>query len=198
MKTRRGTNQYKARYHKDIKSHLIFFVSLLFFFTVTNAYVNLDNFPPKANAEILSPIASPSASLNSEGKDSALPQLEVTTPVEEGPSQKDIEAYIKTIFGKDSKVAIAVSHVECNPANKAYPKCVYHTQHEYSVGIFQINLFNANQWIHAAKVPGETMEEKIESLKDPYINTLVAYKIFSAQGFLPWAGYTSGRYLDQL
>lgn len=115
-----------------------------------------------------------------------------------GPCQDDIEAYVKTIFGKDAKTAIAVSHVECNPQNKAYPACVYHTEHEYSVGIFQINLFNAKHSIHAAKVPGKTMEEKIEALKDPYINTLVAYKIFTASSWNPWAGFTSGRYLAHL
>jgi len=112
--------------------------------------------------------------------------------------QEQIDAYIRTIFGKDAKVAIAVNRVECNPANKQYPKCVYHTDHEYSVGIFQINLFNKTHAIHAAKVPGKTMEEKIESLKNPYINTLVAYKIFTSSGFAPWSGYSSGRYLDHM
>jgi hypothetical protein len=112
--------------------------------------------------------------------------------------QEEIDAYIRTIFGKDAKVAIAVNRVECNPKNKAYPRCVYHTEHEYSVGIFQINLFNKSHAIHAAKVPGKTMDDKIESLKDPFINTLVAHKIFTDSGFQPWAGYTSGRYLDHM
>lgn len=128
--------------------------------------------------------------------------IKVATPAAtlkvEPTIQQDVENYVKTIFGKDGKVAIAVSHVECNPSNKAYPKCVYHTDREYSVGIFQINLFNKDHMIHAAKVPGKTMEEKIEALKDPYINTLVAYKIYSHSGFNPWVGYTSGRYLDKL
>ena len=64
------------------------------------------------------------------------------TPKESVPTQEEIEAYVKTIFGKDARVAIAVSKNECNPANKQYPYCVFHTPHEYSVGIFQINLFN--------------------------------------------------------
>lgn len=110
-------------------------------------------------------------------------------------SQEEIDDYIDTIFGgKDGRIMRAINRVECNPANKAYPECVYHTEHEYSVGIFQINLFNSKHWIHAKKVPGETMEEKVEALKDPYINTLVAYKIFSDSSFTPWAGFTSGRY----
>lgn len=111
-----------------------------------------------------------------------------------GSQQEQIDNYIKTIFGKDATVAIAVQRVECNPQNKQYPKCVYHTEHEYSVGIFQINLYNSSHWIHAKKVPGETMEEKVEWLKNPYHNTLIAYKIFTDSGFNPWSGFTSGRY----
>lgn len=117
----------------------------------------------------------------------------------DSPSQQEIEDYVRVIFGRDSRVAIAVSKNECNPKHRDYPKCVLHTEHEYSVGIFQINLYNSRHWIHAQKVPGETMEEKIEWLKDPYHNTLVAFKIFSdSKGFSPWSAYTSGNYLKDL
>lgn len=127
------------------------------------------------------------------------PAVEVESQDSRGSSQQEeIDAYIRTIFGKDAKVFTAITRVECNPKNKQYPACVYHTEHEYSVGVAQINLFNKSHAIHAAKVPGDTMEEKIESLKDPYINVLVAYKIFTDSGFAPWAGYTSGRYLDHM
>jgi hypothetical protein len=131
------------------------------------------------------------------------PDLAVTittpTPKEPESNQKEeIDAYIRTIFGKDAKVFLAITRVECNPKNKQYPACVYHTDHEYSVGVAQINLFNKSHAIHANKVPGATMEDKIESLKNPYINVLVAYKIFTDSGFTPWTGYTSGRYLDHM
>lgn len=126
------------------------------------------------------------------------PSLAVTVEVAKPDESEAIDNYIRTIFGKDAKVAIAVNRVECNPKNKQYPACVYHTEHEYSVGIFQINLYNAKHWIHAKKVPGETMEQKIEWLKNPYNNTLIAYKIFTDSGFEPWSGYTSGRYLDHM
>lgn len=132
--------------------------------------------------------------------------LPVSTESQEAPTrsqddlqtQQEIESYIRTIFGKDARVAIAVSHNECSPQHRDYPACVLHTQHEYSVGIFQLNLFNERHWIHAAKVPGETMDEKIEWLKNPYHNTLVAYKIFKDSGFHPWTAYTSGNYLNDL
>jgi len=107
-------------------------------------------------------------------------------------SQDEIEDYIKTIFGKDSDLAIRVQHSECSPANRNYPRCVYHTDREYSVGIFQINLFNKDHSIHAGKIPGETMAEKIEWLKNPYNNTLVAFKIFKDSGFYPWSAYKRG------
>lgn len=111
------------------------------------------------------------------------------------PTQAEIEDYIRSIFGKEARVAIAVSHNECNPKNKQYPKCVAHTDKEYSVGIFQINLYNKTHWIHANKVPGKTIEEKAEALKDPYINTLVAYKIYSdSKGFTPWSAFTNRSY----
>jgi hypothetical protein len=110
-------------------------------------------------------------------------------------TQKEIEDYVRVIFGKDAKVALAVSYHECNPKNKAYPKCVALSDKEMSIGIFQINLKNKTHLIHASKIPGKTLEEKAESLKDPYINTLVAYKIFSdSKGFGPWSAYTSGSY----
>lgn len=114
------------------------------------------------------------------------------------PSKQEIEDYVRTIFGKDARVAIAVSHNECNPKHPHYPACVLHTDAEYSVGIFQINLYNKSHWIHAQKVPGKTMEEKIEWLKDPYHNTLIAFKIFKDSGFHPWTAYSSGNYLNDL
>lgn len=111
------------------------------------------------------------------------------------PTQKEIEGYIKVIFGKDAKTAIAVSHHECSPKNKQYPMCVALSDKEYSIGIFQINLKNKTHLIHASKVPGKTLEEKAEKLKDPYINTLVAYKIFSdSKGFGPWSAFSNGSY----
>lgn len=120
-----------------------------------------------------------------------------STPAEEG-EQEAIEAYIRTIFGKDAKVAIAVSHVECNPRNKQYPGCQLKTSAENSIGIFQINIESDYAKVHFDKIPGKTTEEKIEWLKDPYHNTLMAFKIFKDSGWYPWSGYTSGLYLDHM
>lgn len=108
--------------------------------------------------------------------------------------QEEIEGYIKKIFHGEARVAIAVQHVECNPKNKAYPKCIYKTEREYSCGIFQINLK-----AHWDKVPeGNTFEEKCEYLNNPYNNVLIAKSIYSDSNWYPWAGYTSNRYLAHL
>ena len=112
--------------------------------------------------------------------------------------QTQIENYIRTIFGSDASVAIAVSHNECGPTNAAYPKCRLHTQVEDSIGLFQINLYNAKQWIHAGRIPGDTMAEKINWLKNPYNNTLYAYWVFKTSGWSPWSSYQSGAYLSDL
>lgn len=112
--------------------------------------------------------------------------------------QAKIEAYMKTIFGADFRVARAISHNECNPANPKYPACVLHSNVEYSVGLFQINLYNSKQWIHAGRIPGETMGEKAEWLKDPFNNTLYAYWVFKKSGWNPWSAYTNGNYLRSM
>jgi len=123
-------------------------------------------------------------------------QIDAKTPK---PTQEEIEAYVKTIFGRDGKVAIAVSHHECSPANGSYPACVALTDREYSIGLFQINLKNSTHVIHAAKVPGNSIEEKVEKLKDPFINTLIAYKIFKdSNGFHPWSAYKNLSYLKSM
>lgn len=201
MNTARGSNQYKNRYHASEVKGWIFMILLFASIALVgieryragnfvSAVVEATN--EKAvvvNSVIMTP--TPTAT------NTPTPTMTPTPIVPEFP-QKDIENYIKVIFGSDSRVAIAVSHNECNPLNRQYPECVLHTPAEYSVGIFQINLYNQKHWIHAQKVPGATMEDKIEWLKNPYHNTLIAYKIFSDSGFQPWSAYTSGNYKNSL
>ena len=113
-------------------------------------------------------------------------------------TQEEIEKYVKTIFGKDSKVAIAISHNECNPANKRYPKCNLKSHVENSVGLFQINIESATAKVHWARIPNDTLEEKKEWLENPYNNTLLAYWIFKTSGWNPWSAYTNGNYLRDM
>lgn len=125
-------------------------------------------------------------------------ELEAKLVIDPTPSQSDIEKYIKVIFGKNAKVAIAVSHHECSPKNKQYPKCVAVSDKEYSVGIFQINLKNKTQKVHFDKIPAKTFEAKVEWLKNPMNNVLIAKAIFADSGFSPWSAYTNLSYLKSM
>ncbi len=121
-------------------------------------------------------------------------KVTVLTPKPTVVNEETINDYMRVIFGSDYRVAHAIQQVECNSANKNYPKCTYITSREYSCGIFQINLK-----AHWNKVSvGKTFEEKCAYLNNPFNNILVAKSIFSDSGFYPWAGFTSGRYLNEL
>lgn len=190
MRTRRGrigSNQFKRK-NRDLRwllhvfGYELFVLGLMCF---TTYFQNVGEAKVYAQMPIVSPLPIEAF---------AKPDV-----VKASPQQEEIENYIRTIFGSDAKVAIAVSRNECNPANSRYPACILHTEHEYSVGIFQINLYNSRHWIHAKKVPGATMDEKTEWLKNPYNNTLIAYKIFSdSNGFQAWSAYTNSNYLKDM
>lgn len=171
--------------------------------TTANAIHQLDRYVVNTSYKLFhAPLINPVVDLNPKVeiiKTVEASEIEMPTPsLPPSHQQKEIEAYIKTIFGPDAHIAIAVSHNECNPLNSKYPACILHSEVEYSVGLFQINLYNSQQWIHAARIPGSTMEEKAEWLKDPYNNTLYAYWVFKKSGWHPWSAYTSGNYLKDL
>lgn len=136
---------------------------------------------------------------------SPLPDSIATKPikvyaVENNVTQKEIDEYIRVIFGKDARVALAIQKAECNPQNKQYPYCRNISKIEHSIGIFQINIMRHHdgKHIHWNKIPGETLEEKEHFLSDPLNNVLIAYKIYQDSGFEAWSAYTNGSYLQQL
>ena len=191
MNTRRnrvGSNQYKVKKHKRVGLHLLSFYLLMNVLGILYLIYT-------PNFSIISPVAAQSLPVSP-----SIPTATKSAELKSEPefSQESIEDYIKVISGKDAKVAIAVMKNECNPQNKAFPKCYYRTEHEKSIGIFQINLESSSHWIHASKVPGQTIEEKIKWLYNPYNNTLVAYKIFQSSGFEAWSAYKNGNYLRSL
>jgi hypothetical protein len=102
--------------------------------------------------------------------------------------------YIKEIFGKDWKTAYGIAMAESN----FIPDKPNITSKETSIGIFQINLQSDAGKVHFDKVPGNTLEEKIENLKNPYINTLVAYRIYKENGFEPWTTFVDKKYEEYL
>lgn len=180
-----------ARKLKRVKWYKSTYISLLFLPVIAFPFYFFNE--PKAEAKVISPI-------------SIAPVIPTPTDtfkfriisVEEKATQRDIEDYIRTIFGKDAQIAIAISHGECNPANATYPKCQLHTSVENSIGIFQINIQSDTAKIHWARIPGKTLEEKKKWLEDPYNNTLMAYWIFTKSDWYPWTAFTSGAYQKYL
>lgn len=209
---KKGSNQFKQKKQTSVRgmigASLVIGVTGIaalhyLFLGIATAVIAADHWKDEtfrmsvyAPTKVVSPLA---GKVYAEEKLTPTPAPTSVPEVVENTGEQDkVEAYVKTIFGKDARVAIAVSHNECNPANAKYPQCVLHSGVEYSVGLFQINLYNKTQWIHAGRVPGGTMEEKIEWLKNPYNNALYAYWVFKTSGWTPWTAYTSGNYLKSL
>jgi hypothetical protein len=119
-------------------------------------------------------------------------------------SEEDLRKAIYQVFGTQARLALAVAKAENNPSVKNWWERVNcwgdsFDKGEYSVGPFQINLAKQcgkGAKVHWNKVPGETLEEKAEWLKNPYNNAVIARRIeVESKGFYPWTGYTSGNYL---
>ena len=89
-----------------------------------------------------------------------------------------IDAYITKVFGKDAKIAIAISKAEnrgriCSLASKP------NTNGTIDYGLFQIN------GVH--KYP-------LEQVKDCKNNINLAYRIYKSSGFQAWSTYKSKVY----
>lgn len=181
---RRGTNQYRDKHKTNIH-----YVGWFLFVVALAVTISL----PFRMREIERAYA----------QQSIISPLPIEKPLESTPSAKlvpsndelvgKIEAYIKTIFGREGKMAIEVQHHECSPNRREYPKCEKNDNIEWSCGLWQINLRDPKtlRVIHANKIPGDTFEEKCEKLKDdPYFSTLIAYKIKEDwNGFCAWTWY---------
>lgn len=195
----RGSNQYQTRVKIP---WLLIAVTLLLGILLYLALEGVLSAPrlsdaPKAYANtFISPLPTHVVPANAV---TATPTPSVKAPEgEDAPTEAEIEAYIKTIFGAEARTAIAISHHECSPSNAQYPKCRLHTEVEDSIGIFQVNLANAKQWIHAGRIPGKTMDEKRAWLENPFNNTLYAFWVYQTSGWNPWSAFTSGRYRADL
>ena len=163
---------------------------------INNKIANADIVDAKGKVLVLGQVMARNVELEDTVKEQNA-ELEAYKAKHPDPTREEIETYVRMIFKKDQpNVALSVSHMECNPKNKAYPKCHNKSAIEHSVGIFQINLYNANHWIHAARIPGSTMEEKIQWLENPMNNTLYAYWVYSTSGWNPWTTFTKGLYLN--
>lgn len=115
-----------------------------------------------------------------------------------------IKQYIYEIFQNEgAEVAYSISLAESayyEPAVEGYLYYDYpiinHSNAEYSVGIFQINLYNKFQKIHADRIPGDTMDAKEKWLSNPYNNTLYTYWVYRESGWYPWSTFNAKDYLS--
>lgn len=107
---------------------------------------------------------------------------------------KPYEELTYKIFGeKDGKIAYAIAKAESN----LNPTRVHRDNVECSVGLFQINIVKGDGLgakVHWDKIPGETLNEKIEWLSVPENNILIAKFIYGSSGFYPWTVYKNGVY----
>lgn len=120
-------------------------------------------------------------------------------PIEQ---RQSIKGYIYELFGQNGRVAYGISIAEGKAKKRYNGEIVYDTaavrktDHELSIGIFQINLRSKVALVHWNRIPGQTEEEKIRWLQDPYNNVLVAHWIYSTHGnFDAWTTFSSGKYL---
>lgn len=138
----------------------------------------------RANAQIVSPL--PKAVAVTLPLEKIATVTLTPTPTAKPDQLEEIKAHIKTIFGKDAKMALAVAEGECRGLR---PNCKLVTPREHSVCQFQINIK-----AHSAKIPGNSVEEKEAWLKNPFNCNVMAKIIFDASGWYPWTAYTSGAY----
>lgn len=98
------------------------------------------------------------------------------------PKAKELtlEEYICRAFGKDCKLALAVSQAE--NGTRQCDRMNVNTNKTVDIGIFQINT------VHLKK--GYTLSDLIDCKK----NVDIAYKIYKQQGFAPWVAYTNKSY----
>jgi len=163
----------KGRFHQSVRG-----ARLCLFILLTLAILVVYGSCKKAEYKPLSPVQD----VNAYYRDI----IPTPTPI---PDQT-IESFIKSVFGKHGRIAIAVAKGECRGL---HPDCLNKNEKEWSVGIFQINIK-----AHFNKIPGNTFEEKEKWLFDWRNCTVMAKIIFEEAGWYPWASFTSRAYLKYL
>ena len=85
---------------------------------------------------------------------------------------------IKVVFKDKADEAMKIAQCE----SKMNPEAINDQNSNFSVdsGLFQINS------VHWPKIPGEYDTDKIQWLQDARNNTMMAKRIYDAQGFSPW------------
>lgn len=126
--------------------------------------------------------------------------ITATPPVEPGRElqeefENEYEEVIYKVFGEDYEIMYAIAQAE-NGGNLR-SDAVNSTEVEHSVGLFQINIakkYGQGKRVHWDKIPGDTLEEKEEWLKDPENNAVIARVIRASSGLNAWSVYKNERY----
>lgn len=120
-------------------------------------------------------------------------------------SLSQVEKIVRETFPEEPTVAVAVAKAESglNPNRENRGKANGKYKGECSIGLFQINLRSdgcTGKKVHWDKVPGETLEEKVEWLKVPENNAKIARDIYDGRGgnWYAWGAYTNGSYKQHL
>jgi len=92
-----------------------------------------------------------------------------------GPSTSEVRAYIEEVFGKDAPRAIRIA--SCESSLQWWRINDTPSTGDYSIGIFQINLYGS-----LAK--NRPSKEWLLNYKN---NIDYAYKMYKAQGWTPWS-----------
>jgi hypothetical protein len=108
------------------------------------------------------------------------PLIKQAVAKEKDPAKMATEEYICYVFGKDCKMALAVSQAE--NGTRQCDRFGVNTDKSIDFGVFQINT------IHLKK--GWTIAQLIDCHK----NIDFAYEIYTAQSWQPWVAYQNGSY----
>lgn len=190
---------------KDRISTLVAFITFVFvlpsLFSLAGMLVNQE-----IEQELLSPYVS-TTKIEAKEVVEASPEPSPTPTTLPEETTDEIKQLLKIMFREDHEVAWAVGMSESGMGSEKTLMVRagnYEWSHEgykgeCSVGLFMINLAEDGchgKWIHAGKVPGKTMEEKIAWLKIPENNITIAKYIYehAGQSFGAWSGYTGDGY----
>lgn len=106
--------------------------------------------------------------------------LAVAEAKEVEPAKMSTEDYICYVFGRDCRMALAVSQAE--NGTRQCDRFGINTNKSIDTGVFQINSIHLKKgW-------------KLSDLLDCHKNVDYAKQIFDAQGWNPWVNYTNGFY----
>jgi len=124
--------------------------------------------------------------------------------------EETIEDKIKSAFGEDGNLAIAIAKAESqlNPTVEGDKHLIFYHNGEKlgsSLGLFQIRTGGKDKIVWSRpKQLGITSQEFEEKLKDPEYNINYAKEIYErtrkrgGRGFEPWSTFTNGEYKKYL